>query len=193
MDNEIWKPVIWFDGLYEVSNLWRIKSLNYKMTWLTKILKYWKLRWWHSVVSLYYQWIMTKNIVSRLVAIHFIKNPLNFPWVLHKDETIDENGLLYNWVDNLWWWTPKDNVIDKFSKWRANNNFQNNHPSKWKYWKEHFKSKKVDQYTKSWELIKTFEWTREVERELWISQSSISQCCSWIRKYAWWFKWEYNI
>lgn len=28
MDNEIWKPVIWFEWLYEVSNLWRIKSFK---------------------------------------------------------------------------------------------------------------------------------------------------------------------
>lgn len=36
---EIWKPVIGYEGLYEVSNLGRVKSLNYKRTGNKKILK----------------------------------------------------------------------------------------------------------------------------------------------------------
>ena len=32
LENEIWKPVVGFEGKYEVSNMGRIKSLNYLNT-----------------------------------------------------------------------------------------------------------------------------------------------------------------
>lgn len=30
MNQEIWKDVVWYEWLYQISNLWRVKSLNYK-------------------------------------------------------------------------------------------------------------------------------------------------------------------
>ena len=39
MEEEIWKPIKDYEGLYEVSNLGRVKSLNYKGTGKGKILK----------------------------------------------------------------------------------------------------------------------------------------------------------
>ena len=36
---EIWKPVKDYEGLYEVSNMGRVKSLNYRRTGKEKVLK----------------------------------------------------------------------------------------------------------------------------------------------------------
>ena len=190
METEIWKDIEWFKWLYKVSNLWRIKSLRY---WKEKILCPSKLKYWHSLVVLYKNWFCTYKKIHRLVWIHFLENPLNLPCVLHKDETLDENGFLYNWYDNLWWWTAKDNIQDKYKKWRANNHFQTNHPKPmlWKFWKDHNRSKKVNQYTKDWEFIRIWYSLADVERELWIANASIISCCKWKYKNAGGFIWRY--
>lgn len=65
---------------------------------------------------LYSNKITTNYIVHRLVAIHFIPNPLNLPCVCHRDETLDEYGCMYNLSDNLWWGTHTDNMQDMYKK-----------------------------------------------------------------------------
>lgn len=51
--------------------------------------------------------------VSRLIALTFIPNPKNLPFVCHEDD-----NPLNNNVDNLFWGTPKDNVDDMMVKGR---------------------------------------------------------------------------
>ena len=152
---EIWKPVVGYEWHYEISNLWRVKSFK---RWKESILKLSMSSKKYSMAELCKYWLRKKFLASRLVAIHFIDNPDNLPFVLHKKEDLDENGLLYNWEDNLFWWTARDNVIDMYKKWRANNNLQLNNPYKWKFWKDSYSAKKVNQYTKNWEFVK--EWWR---------------------------------
>ena len=84
--NEIWEPVKGYEGLYEVSNLGRVKSLNYKRTKQEKILK-------PNITKANYQQVhlcKDKKIkilyIHRLVAETFIPNPNNYPCVNHKDE-----------------------------------------------------------------------------------------------------------
>lgn len=122
-----------------------------------------------------------------------IPNPLNLPCVCHKDETLDENGLLYNWSDNLFWGTHKDNTRDMWKKWRANNNLVLNHPKPilWKFWKDNHLSKKVNQYTLEWEFIRSWYSMADVQRELCIFYTSISACCKQKAKTAGWFIWKY--
>lgn len=98
---EIWKDIKGYKGLYQVSNLGRVKSFYFKKE---KILK---LRF----TGRYYQAILTKNgkqksyLIHRLVAIHFIPNPKNLPTVNHKDENKANNN-----VDNLEWCTQMYNI-----------------------------------------------------------------------------------
>lgn len=188
---EIWKPIVWFECLYEVSSIWRVKSMNYHNSWKERILKWWRTS------KFYRMYILRKNnknipVTShRLVWIHFIPNPLNLPCVCHKDETLDENWMLYNWADNLFWWTYVDNSKDCHRKWRGNKYYKLNHPMKWKFWKENQCSKKVIQYTKALEFIREWENARDITRKLWIDHSNISSCCLWKRKSAGWFIWKF--
>ena len=118
MDNvepikEIWKDVKGYEGLYQVSNLGRIKSFNgydgHKYIRREKILNPYKQKsgenYYRSVVKL----IKNKNSkdykVHRLVAKAFIPNPNNLPVINH----IDGNPL-NNRIDNLEWCTQKHNV-----------------------------------------------------------------------------------
>lgn len=54
-----------------------------------------------------------------------------------------------------------------------------------------FLSKKVNQYDKEGNFIKSFPSTKEVERQLGIQTTLISQCCRGILKTAGGYKWEY--
>ncbi len=144
METEVWKPVVGYEGLYEVSNLGRVKSLRYCKE---KILKISRNKFYKNII-LKINWLRKNFLVHRLVALHFIDNLDNLSCVLHKKEDLDGNGFLYNWADNLYWWTQKDNMQDCFKKWRWNNHFKLNHPTKWKFWKDNHNSKKINQYTK---------------------------------------------
>ena len=102
---EEWRPIKDYEGLYEVSNMGRVKNLNYKGSGKEKILKNIKRRKGYLMV------ILTKNgkrrgfLVHRLVAEAFIPNPNNLPEVNHIDRDRANNH-----VDNLEWVTHSDNM-----------------------------------------------------------------------------------
>jgi hypothetical protein len=96
---EEWRDVVGYEGLYQVSNLGRVKSLfRYK-----KILK-------QTIRRGYYQVELFKNMkgkifpVHRLVAMAFLPNHHCYPCVNHKDEIKTNNN-----VNNLEWCTYKYN------------------------------------------------------------------------------------
>ncbi len=197
---EIWKDIEGYEGLYKISNLWRVKSLNYKCTKKEKVLRHWKKKW-------YWQIILSKNnyqkiyTVHRIVGIHFIPNPLRLPCVCHKKETLDENGFLYNWADNLFWGTHKDNIQDMINKWRQNfcsNWRRQNFCSNWRLqnlgnnWKRKVSKRySINQYTLEWELIKTWESCRAAWLLLWFSKTWITSCCNNQIKKSNWYIWKY--
>ena len=110
---EIWKDIKDYEGLYQVSNLGRVRSLDRYVDTISngittkrkikgnvlslKISKY-------AQVSLCKFGVITYHYVHRLVAQAFIPNPLDLPEVNHK------NGKwLDNQVDNLEWIDRKGN------------------------------------------------------------------------------------
>lgn len=194
---EQWKNVEGFEGIYEVSSIGRLKSLPKKCWFINrkeKIISLFINKWWYKTSTLCNNYITNSIKIHRLVAQHFIPNPLNLPLVCHKDETLDENWALYNWFDNLFWGTHSDNAKDMYKKWREKNHWMKNppNPNKWKFWKYHHCSKQINQYTLDWELIKTWDSIRDIERQLWIHWSNISMCCSWKIKTAKWYIWKFK-
>lgn len=185
---EEWKDIIWYEGLYQVSNLGRVKSIRLWKEVVKKISK--NREYW--VASFPKNWIKKVTQIHRIVAIHFIPNPLNLPLVCHKDETLDEKWMLYNGKDNLFWGTHKDNSDDKWRKWRWYTMFQVNHPCKGKFWKDHPASRKVNQYTLDWKFIRTWDSMIDVERNIWVPFSWVSKCCIWKYKKSWWFIWKFQ-
>lgn len=126
--NEIWKDIAGYEGLYQVSNLGRIKSLeryvkhNYgglkKVS--ERILKpdIDRREYKCSTIRLCKEGTCTKFIIARIVALHFIPNPYSYPKVLHSNDDPTNNS-----VENLYWGTSAMNTQDMIKKGRAKFNF----------------------------------------------------------------------
>ena len=100
---EHWKAIAGFEGLYEVSDLGRVKSLKYGKE---KILKPWKDTYCYLKVSLRKDGHIKHLFVHRLVADAFIQNPNNLETVNHRDEDKTNNV-----ASNLEWMSREDNII----------------------------------------------------------------------------------
>lgn len=106
-EQEIWKPVVGYEGWYEVSSLGRVRSVShtldcagrFKVFHKGKILKQQaNIRWGYMSVYLSKNGERKRVRVNRIVAIAFLPNPNNLPEVNHKDEDRKNNR-----VDNLEW------------------------------------------------------------------------------------------
>ena len=98
---EIWKPVVGYEGIYEVSNFGRVLSIRKNM--IMKLHdnntgKGYKYIWGHKDGN------REKLYVHIIVAQTFLPNPDNLPEVNHIDENPSNNR-----VDNLEWCTHKYN------------------------------------------------------------------------------------
>ena len=106
---EIWKDVIHYEGLYQVSNLGRIKSVP-KVDRLgrfhpEKILSQADNGNGYCVVNLKHDGNQKMRTVHNLVAEQFVPNPLDLLEVNHKDG--DKNN---NRADNLEWCIHAENM-----------------------------------------------------------------------------------
>ena len=103
--NEIWKPIVGYEGLYEVSNLGNVRSLNYNGTGKIKILSCIIHNDGYYIVNLHKDGKQKTYKIHRLVAQAFIPNPDNKPEVNHINEDKTDNRAC-----NLNWMTSKENI-----------------------------------------------------------------------------------
>ena len=170
--SEEWRDIQGYEGLYQVSNLGRVRSCD-RHTWAgwrgEKALVKGRVRKPSITRQGYYQVDLLvdghrKSLkVHRLVAIAFIPNPNNYPYINHKDE-----NPLNNKVDNLEWCTQKYNVNYGTSRQRLSKSLRNN---------SNAPRKATVQLSLNGEVLARYSSISEAARQTGISQAMISYCC----------------
>ena len=178
---ETWKEIAGYEGLYEVSDLGRVKSLGNNKSRKEKILKPQKECSGYLQIGLYKDGHGKMLKIHRLVAEAFIPNTQGFNTVNHKDEDKTNNT-----VSNLEWMSLKDNLNYGTRNKRAGEAISKaniNNP---------MLSKKVQMLDKSTgELLDVYPSTMEAWRVTGIAYQNISQCCNGKRKSAGGYIWRY--
>lgn len=154
---EIWKDIEEYEGenykgRYRISNLGNVYSYH-----INKNLSSGTHKDGYKFV------ILSKNgkkkyaLVHRLVAMAFIPNPNNLPFINHKDE-----NPLNCCVDNLEWCTPLYNAT-----------YNNAHIKRGKNL-----SYKVYAYNENCDLVGTYSSTKEIAKEFNMSDSNVPAVCN---------------
>lgn len=84
---EIWKDVIGYEGLYQVSNLGNVRTLNYKRTGLTKLMTYGVRSNGYYMITLCTKGKVKTFTIHKLIAMAFLQHT-------------DSNGLVVDHIDN---------------------------------------------------------------------------------------------
>ena len=178
-EEETWRDIAGYEGLYQVSNKGRVKSLErtfvdkrgYRQYRKGRVLKPSKDGGGYLRVNLFNGSGKGKTLsVHRLVCEAFHENSENKPCVNH----IDENRV-NNVASNLEWCTYKEN------------NNHGMHTAKM----AKARSKSVGQYTRDGKLIKVWQSTREVQRLLGFLHGNISAVARGKYKTAYGYVWKY--
>lgn len=159
MNKEIWKPILGYEGLYEVSNKGNVRSMNYNRTGNIKLLKYLVHRDGYLKVRLYKDKSWVDCFIHKLVAINFIPNPYDMTEIDHKNGNKTDNK-----VENLKWCTRKENMNNTITKNKIRKTMN-------------YKATPVIQYNVKGELINVFDTIMEASRVTGVNSGGISNCC----------------
>lgn len=140
MEEEVWKDVVGYEGMYCVSNFGNIYSL-----YTNKVLNHGTRKDGYQYVILSKEDKKKYKMIHRLVAEAFIPNINNLPIINHKDENPSNNN-----ANNLEWCT-----------WKYNATYNDVHIKRGKLC-----SKTIYAYDNNGNLIETYSFTREVAHKL---------------------------
>ena len=187
-DIEVWKTAVYdgevYEGLYKVSNLGKILSLNYNKTGKPGLMTpgehtdgYLKVGFWKNGEY-------KTCLVHRLVAETFLPNPENKPCINHKiegDEGKKINMVFFNEDGTI----NKEKTTIEWVTYEENNNYATRNERAGKaISKANINgklSKKVLQLSLSGELIREWPSTKECGRNG-FNQGNVWACCNGKRK-----------
>lgn len=160
---EVWKDIPGYKGLYQISNLGRVKSLPRKWSPKETILRAEGEKAEYLHVSLWKNRKSTPLYIHKCVAKMFIPNHNNLSYVNHKDENKKNNR-----VDNLEWCSLQynNNYGTRNSRIGAK---QINHPDK---------SHPVLQFRLDGEFVAEYPSISEAHRQTGFSINAIRVICN---------------
>lgn len=166
---EVWKPIKGYEGLYEVSNLGRVRSLDRETTYRMrgkmskrsfkgKVLNDLCVKGYRIVAiskTINNRSVTQRILVHRLVAEAFVPNPNGLPEVNHIDE--DKTN---NCAENLEWISHRNNTLHGTAMERGHKKLR----------------KGIVQFTPSGEFVKEYESLLAVRNETGWHIGNISKC-----------------
>lgn len=185
---EEWRPVVGFEGLYEVSDWGNVKSLP-RVVECLHLGKYPTKR--HLKGNIMKQYLdddgycrVNLNIdgygkpygVHRLVAEAFIPNPENKPCVDHINSNRADNK-----VENLRWYSVLLNNSTKHARQSKSKSARLRQDNK----------KQIVQITLDGKIVKIWECGHRIKEELGFDNSSIIRVCKGQQDTSYGFKWKY--
>ena len=179
---EIWKDIENYEGLYQVSNLGRVRSFPRRGTRDRNI---------H---------ILSPGITRKgYLQVSLLKNGKSHPYRVHqlvgkaficntyaKEQINHINGVKTdNRVENLEWCTNNENMLHS---WKTG---LRSKEKSYHYSKDNVLSVTVDQYSLSGEFIKRWFCVKDIERNLGFNNKNICACCRGKRPTAYGYRWKY--
>lgn len=163
---EIWKDIEGYEGLYQVSNLGKVKGLRKNIILSPSNGEYKK-------VILCNKGERITKPIHRLVAEAFLDNPYNKSQVNHIN-----GDKLDNRLDNLEWVTQSENTVHAYK-------MKLNKPFKAIYY--------VLQYDLQGNFIKKWNCLKEISKNTNFNKPNIMYCCQGKYKQAYGYKWKYEL
>lgn len=171
---EQWMFILGYDWKYAVSDHWNVISFR-----TNKILKPLNKRGYLSV-ALSLNGKVKHYQIHRLVGEAFLKG--DKPFINHIDWDKTNNH-----CSNLERVTRSENELHAYATWLKTAN------KTWtgRFWENHPNHRVINQIDRRWNILWTFNWFHEANRETGVRYQDIRSVCNGRRKTAGWFIWAY--
>jgi|SaaInlStandDraft_7_1057024.scaffolds.fasta_scaffold12997_2 hypothetical protein len=178
---EEWKHIPWYPDRYYASNKWNIKTTNYSNRWTEVIYNPSISNSWYYVIRLTdNNWKRIYQTVHRLCM-------YAFKWISDLIVNHIDWNKLNNEQTNLQYCTISENALHSY------NVLWNIPPQEWRFWSNHWASKKINQLDLEWNFIKEWWSIIEAATALQINNRCISAVLKWKQNTSWWFVFKYII
>lgn len=185
---EVWKPIVGYEGIYEVSSLGNIRKILINGQF--KSLKTTPNNWGYYTIGLRKDGKVKQYRISRLVAEAFIPNPESKPYVDHIDTDKANNK-----ADNLRWVTPSENSNNDLSRLHMLESWQNEerrlNQRLMNLGDKHPRARAVCQLDENGNILQTFVTSVEAAKFIGCKCGNITKCCTGERLRAGGFRWKY--
>ena len=185
---EAWKDIEGYEGLYQISNLGRVKSLNYNKTGKPKIMKSHLNSRGYYVVALSKCGAHASKYIHVLLAQAFIPNPEGKPTVDHINRNKTDNR-----IENLRWATRLEQTLNcdpETNRRSAETKRKNGDYEKLKEMNKELKGKAVIGISLDDGHVIAYETIRTAKKDGFDS-SGICACCKGKKKQYKGYVWKY--